>query len=463
MKRLVIREHTVIVRASDGGTALAPGGQERLEHSLFDRLKRFDHSERDEVDRIFAWGDGAAKTQQWVGVVQVPGLQVEILPKVDALDGEDGERGRDAARRNLLYMLGVAGDVPVRSRDVARLASRRAPLSETLAAIFADRLVAELLRGPERTYVNREETLRGFKGKLLVAEQALHNAAHRERFICRYDELSEDTPMNQVFRAACRVLLDATHTPATQDILRHALLLLDGVSDVTVHDATFDRVAMTRQNERFADVFGFCRLILRGRAPTAEAGEARSFSLLFDMNQVFERFVAGFLRRRVMPRLAGHELFPQARRRGRHLMQLGGHGALPLKPDLLIEAPGGARLVMDTKWKRLSGSGRRGGVAGADLYQLFAYTRRYGCKRSVLLYPRAPGAMERDFDVLDPTGAHSGEQVCVRFVNLHRNLHLESEREALANELMRIVADGLQVGAAENDLPGRPAPEASVG
>ena len=120
------------------------------------------------------------------------------------------------ARSNLLYMLSVAGQVPVRERDVARLASRKASLSETLAAIFADRLRRELLRGPERAYIRREENLRQFKGKLLIAQQALHNAAHRERFFCRFDEFSEDTLMNRIFRAACQVLLDATHTPSTQ-------------------------------------------------------------------------------------------------------------------------------------------------------------------------------------------------------------------------------------------------------
>ena len=145
-------------------------------------------------------------------------------------------------------MLAVAGDVPVRSRDVARLASRQAPLSETLAAIFADRLLGELLRGPERAYLQREENLRRFKGKLLISQQTLKNAAHRERFFCRFDEFCDDTVMNRIFRAACRVLLETTRTPSTQDLLRHCLLVLDQVEDVVIHDELFDRVTLTRQS-----------------------------------------------------------------------------------------------------------------------------------------------------------------------------------------------------------------------
>ncbi|MCK5798402.1 MAG: hypothetical protein KAI47_14525, partial [Deltaproteobacteria bacterium] len=307
-----------------------------------------------------------------------------------------------------------------------------------------DRLRRELLRGPERAYLHREENLRRFKGKLLIAEQALHNAAHRERFFCRFEEFCDDTLMNRIFRTACRVLLDSTRSPSTQDLLRNCLLLLERVEDVFIHDELFGQVTINRQNERFADVFRFCWMILQGQSPTVRAGRTRSFSLLFDMNRVFEGFVAAFLRQRVMPQLTGYQLFPQARRRQRHLMTCDGRGVLPLRPDLLIEAPDGRRLVLDTKWKRLSEGRARGGVGTADLYQLYAYTRRYGCARSVLLYPHAPGVVPRDFDVMDRFGEQSGEQVCVRFVNLHRDLHAESERQALANELTQIVEAGFE-------------------
>ena len=444
MRRLVIREHARVVRWSQDGAAPKRDAQVCLEHRLYDRLRRFDQRQREEVDRVFSWGDGSARAQQWVGVIQVPGLQVEVLPKVDAGGSDEAEAETHEARRNLLYMLAVAGDVPVRSREIARLSSRKAPLSETLAAIFADRLLGELLRGPERAYVQREENLRRFKGKLLIGEQSRRNPAHRERFFCRFEEFLDDTLMNRIFRAACRVLLDSTRTPSTQDALRHCLLLLDQVEDVAIHDQLFDQVALTRQNERFADVFRFCRLILQGRSPTVRAGDTRSFSLLFDMNHVFERFVASFLQSRVMPRFADYELFPQARRRQRHLMTCESRGVLPLRPDLLIEASDGRRLVMDTKWKRLSEGRARGGVGSSDLYQLHAYTARYGCLRSVLLYPLASGLVPRDFDVINSEGKRSGEQVSVRFVDLHRDLHLESERKALADELTGLIEEGFE-------------------
>lgn len=451
MKRLVVTEHTRIERRAEhlpGDTALA-----YLAGHHYDRLRAFDRSNREAADRVFEWSDGFARTTQWVGVVQVPGVQIEILPKIDALAGATGRSETDPgaataqfeARRNLLYMLALSGDVPVRSRDVARLAVRQAPLSETLAAIFADRLRQELLRGPERAYLEQEANLRRFKGKLLVPRQTLHNAAHRERFYCRYDEFSDDTLMNRVFRASCRVLLGATRTPATQDTLRQCLLLLDGVGDTEVQPADFDRIAINRQNERFEDVLRFCRLLLAGRTPTVEAGGTRTFSLLFDMNKVFERFVAAFLRRYVIPRLVGVELFPQAAHHQRHLMACEGTGVLRLKPDLLVHGPAGRRLVMDTKWKLLAPGRRgRGGVGEGDLYQLYAYARRYGCQGSVLLYPFTAGLEPRDFQVLDAAGER-GERVAIRQVRLHRNLHLEAERAALADELETIVREGLQL------------------
>ena len=80
MKRLVVNEHTRIERGQEPWPR-SPG-RAFLDDRLYDRLRTFDRTNRESRDRVFDWSDGYARTTQWVGVVQVPGVQIEILPKI---------------------------------------------------------------------------------------------------------------------------------------------------------------------------------------------------------------------------------------------------------------------------------------------------------------------------------------------------------------------------------------------
>lgn len=396
---------------------------------LFERLRRFDERHARADGGAFTWYAHHAKAGQWVGVVQAGDVQLEVLPKIDDVSSDA------QSRRNLLTMLAFSGDVPIRARDIASLTSRSAGLCDALARLFGERLVTELLRGADRAYVSRRENLTRFRGKLAVRAHVIRNAVHRERFVCDFDELVADTPMNRLFRAACRRLLSSARDPATQDSLRRGLLLLDEVDDVVVTRGLLDRVVVTRQNERFAELVELARMIFESEAPTPEVGERATFALLFDMNVVFERFVAGFVRRSVLPLLPGWRLHLHAKGRRRHLFQSDGRGLLRLEPDLLLEGPGGELVVVDTKWKRLSPGRETATMARADLYQLYAYSRRYEAARSVLLYPHVEGLRDRSLRVLTGHPTKSGATVEARYVRMHRELGSRVEHARLAVEL----------------------------
>lgn len=419
-----------------------------LEERLYERLYKLEQRLSPEHGEIFRWQRHHAQPTQWVGVIQMPGLQLEIVPKIDAGGPED--ETVEEARHNLLYMLSVAGYVPIRFRETASLVTRKAPLGETLAAIFAQRLVAELLRGPERAYRTQEENLRLFKGKLKTAPHLRQNAAHRARFFCAYDEFTSDTELNRVFKAACRLLTASMRMPKTLEQLGHALLLLEDVQDVAVNAPLLDRVVISRRNVRFEELFVFCRMLLEGHAPGAASGGTRTYSLLFDMNAVFEKFVAAFLRKRVLPLLPGHRLVEQGKRQGKFLVRQEGRGVLHLKPDLTVIAPDGARLVIDTKWKRMQSEREDGRlrIGNADLYQLYAYADRFDARRSLLLYPKLPQSREQDFELVDSLENQTGRHLGVRFVNLHRKLGSAAERQALAEELKTLIETGLAVAPA---------------
>ena len=448
MKRVILFEHGRLRRWARAGSPPADTPREAFVGArLYERLRRFDRLQERHGESVFTWYADSARAGQWVGVVQLPGLQIEVLPKVDSESSEEGTAVR-GARGNLLYMLALAGGVPFRVRDVARLASRSAPISEMLAALFAERLLRELLRGTVRSYQWREENLRRFKGKLLVKHQSARNPGRRERFVCRYEEFSADTPMNRAFKAACRLLLDVSRTPSTQDTLRHCLLVLDPVQHRLPSTEELRRVVVDRRNNRFEDVFQFCQLVLEGLTPTVETGGRRSFSLLFDMNKVFEGFVATFLRQIVVPRIEGCRLLAQARTDRRHLLRSeSGDRLLLLRPDLLLVRRDLERLVVDTKWKRTEKGPGLGGISASDLYQLHAYTHRYGCQRSVLLFPATSDSKSRDLEILDETGRCSGRQVLVGFADVRHNLGDRIVREQLADALEALVRRGLGLGA----------------
>ena len=442
MKRLVISEHGRIWKGAGNGEEVSV---ERvwLDDRRYNLLQRFDRVYARGGQNIFTWYADHVKAMQWVGVIQLGQVQIEILPKIDDQDSPGNHLGQ--ARQNLLYMLAVAGDIPVRLRDIARLTVRKAPLNETLSGIFARHLLAELLRGSERAYIAREKNLRTFRGRLIINRHVLHNGGHRERFYCRYDEFSDDTVMNRVFKATCKILLTTTTTPATQDSLRHCMLMLDGVRDELITANHFKQVQFTRQNDRFLEIFNFCRLIHSGLSPNASSGGERTYSLLFDMNAVFERFIAAFIKKQVMKRLPGHEIFPQAKHNRLYLMESStGKGILQMAPDILIRDPAGKHLVIDTKWKRLkpTNTGNQGNVSSGDLYQLYAYTHRYDCHQSFLLYPQVPGVVAQDYHLFDRHDQLTDSKVGVRLVNLHRNLHSEQERVALADELEDFILAG---------------------
>jgi|OM-RGC.v1.014177971 McrBC 5-methylcytosine restriction system component len=198
MKRVTLRERGRIHRLRPGRTPGEDGPDACwLEARVFDRLLAYDRSRGD--GSIFDWRVDEARAGQWVGVVQVPGLLLELLPKIDST-GDDLEDGITLARDNLLVMLGEAGDVPLRSRDLADLGTRKAPLHETLITLFARRLRFELLRGADRGYVGEVDDLRLMRGKLVIGRHVARNAARRERFTCAFDEFTTNTELSRVLK-----------------------------------------------------------------------------------------------------------------------------------------------------------------------------------------------------------------------------------------------------------------------
>ncbi|HEX05639.1 MAG TPA: hypothetical protein ENH10_10890, partial [Bacteroidetes bacterium] len=180
------------------------------------------------------------------------------------------------------------------------------------------------------------------------------------------------------------------------------------------------------------------------------SGHTRTFSLLFDMNQVFEGYVTQLYRE--IGLLHGLRVVAQGEGQGEHLLyahsDLKKGGRRPhLKPDILLRGREFTKndppvAVLDTKWKLTA----LGEESVTDLYQLYAYAGQFGAPQNVLLYPwqgisNGQRIETKNLGFLHQHGLNgqpSTQSVISARLNVNRKLFDPIEREIVKRELFML-------------------------
>jgi 5-methylcytosine-specific restriction enzyme subunit McrC len=380
--------------------------------------------------------------------VRLRNRTIQILPKTYRLSAtaDEKERAKEATR-NLLYMLESAGHLPVREHAQAPLLRFGDDWFEILTRLFASHLLEDWQRGAYRTYHTIEDGLPVLKGKWLISEQLKH-PTRRHVFSVAYDEFTADNRLNRVFRFAVEKLWQLTRDSGNRQRLGKLRQWMDEVTllpHVTAADA--NPAQLTRLNERFRPLLNLARLFLEGGTLQMTAGDVSSFAFVFDMNQLFEAFIASVIHRHRSDifddQLADCELLIQSRGATLFLAQRGATKVFQTRPDLTFRRnQSDFPLLIDMKYKRLDKNDLKLGVSQGDFYQMHAYSHRYECPRVVLLYPQMEGVQEplRAFFPL-----HSGTKAIeAATVDLRLDIRNRQCRQSLVNELKTILKGGTQ-------------------
>lgn len=383
-------------------------------------------------------GKRAILAFQHVGVVRLGNRTIQVLPKIyKARDGESEEVRTREATANLLRMLAYAGDLPIREHELAPLMRQTDNWFEVLTRLFATHLREEWQRGAYRNYQSIEEISPVIKGKWRIHEH-LKRPERRHVFPVAYDEFTADNQLNRTFRFVVERLWKLTRDYDNRQILGELRQWLEEVTlvpNLTGRDA--NPVQLTRLNERYRPLLGLARVFLDGGALQMAAGDLSTFAFVFDMNSLFEKFVAGFVQRHASEILSRElktcEFLPQSRGASRYLAKRDDRTVFQTKPDIAFRNELQFPLLVDTKYKRLDERERKLGVSQADFYQMHAYAHRYACTRVLLLYPQIAGASGPvracfKLEECDHTVEVSSIDLCV---DLSRN----SERQKLIEEL----------------------------
>jgi 5-methylcytosine-specific restriction enzyme subunit McrC len=383
------------------------------------------------------------RAAQHVGVFRLGNRTVQVLPKIyQSGEATDARQRAREATRNLLHMLQIADEVPVREQGLASLLRRDMDWFEILTRLFATHLREEWQRGASRGYLLVEDDLPTLKGKWRITEQ-IRRPARDHQFAVAYDEFTADIPLNRVFRFVVERLWGVTRDGENRQALGELRQWLDEVTLLpAVPASAASPPLLTRLNRRLEPLLNLARLFLEGGVMQMAAGDLSAFAFVFDMNRVFEASLVNFVRRHrkaiLPPDLWDCDLLPQARGASLCLARVGGKPVFRLKPDLALRSGHTFPLIMDAKYKGLEPDVSGAGVAQGDLNQMFAYAHRYDCPRVLMLYPQTAdmaSAFRQEFS-LEGT---NGKTVMVATVDIRLDLGSSHGRGEVIERLRQVV------------------------
>ncbi len=332
--------------------------------------------------KAFFWEHRSVKFAQYCGVISLGKLTLEILPKIYGKETEPG-----ACRKALIKMLVKARRLKAQRGGTANIALQKHALLDVFVLHFCDQLHAELMQGMIRHYVERNENITVLRGRLRVEQQFKHNLAHKERLYCQYDELSADNTHNQVIKYVLRLMMKISTGVMMRKQLTELLMRFDAITNVKADLPMIDSLAFNRSSCRYKAIFKQCRWFLQGLHPDVLVGHDSCLTLLFDMNKLFESYVASVFRKLAWKEgLRLREQGPQKYmvRRDDRNEQL-----FLMKPDMVfLDTDNRFVAIADAKWKMLDDREKKLGISQADLYQMAGYAMRYGVDRLALIYPK---------------------------------------------------------------------------
>ena len=316
------------------------------------------------------------QARNYVGVLQTKsGLTIEILPKI--ADKNDAERSKAV----FIKMLRMLKNFPFKSSNLASLKTQNLPLLEIFISMFLCELEALVKKGIKSDYVALEENLNFLKGKLNIKEQIKKNSIHKERFYVGYSEFLSDIKINRIIKTTLKFLYKKSNSSKNQQKIREFLFMFDEVSTCDDYKNFFEKLVINRQVKHYEQTLLWCKIFILGNSFTPHKGDDLAFALLFDMNALFESYVGNFIKKKHMGTILQHS--------EKHLIEA--PKSFKLKPDIFLEG----EFIADTKWKiirqDINESEKKYKISQADLYQLYAYGKKYECGKLYLIYPKIDG------------------------------------------------------------------------
>ncbi|WP_455391134.1 McrC family protein [Frisingicoccus sp.] len=363
-------------------------GYTSLPCDTFEALEEFVLSNSNkEVDALELMGLSARKgigkiitARNYVGVITMEdGTTIEILPKIHSKEESTEVR----TKKLLVDMLKTLKKFPFKSLQTTNVNAEKMDIFEVFIRMFIDEVFGIVKRGIKSSYETVQSNEKVFKGKMKFDGQIKYNYAHKERCFVEFDEFNVNRPENKILKVTLQYLYKKSHSSKNKNDIKTLLNSFTEVNTSTDYETDFSKIVPDRNMKDYSAALMWSEVFLKGKSFTSFAGSKIAFALLFPMEALFESYIAKQLKKELD--LSCFSI--SAQDRTYHLFDEPTRKFL-MKPDIVIRnKETKAVYILDTKWKVLSNDKSNYGISQSDMYQMYAYQKKYSAKNVTLIYP----------------------------------------------------------------------------
>jgi len=316
------------------------------------------------------------KFRNYVGVIKVGDLSIEVLPKSDQHIEDFG-----VWRKVLLEMLSISLQVNAKTTSKANIELRRHSILETYIWHFLQETESIFREGLVKQYRTDEGNQLALRGKLQIHQQVTRNLVHAERFFVAHQVYDRNNIFNAILQQTLQCILTLEVSDDIIGSCKDLLLFFPECKPVNVTEKVFQRLAYGRKTERYKNAIELARVILLNYHPDLKGGRNNILAIMFDMNQLWESYIYYSLKRSA--RFFNIPVVVKGQCK-RVFWRHPEHYDLRLKPDIILRSENESNskvVVIDAKWKY------RSDTSIVDVRQMYAYGKYFLSDEVYLLYP----------------------------------------------------------------------------
>ena len=343
------------------------------------------------------------KFANYVGVIQIGNLAIEILPKADkiALTKENEKESYKKWQNVLLKMLAIASNLKLDSVSDSLLKKRYNSLLELYFDHYLKEVNFILRHGLVKKYRSDSSNVKALKGRINFARNIQENLIHQERFHTTHQRYDFEHLINQILLKGLSVLKQISNDESIISRVNKLRFTFPEIKEINIDQASFVKVNINRKTESYSKAIKIAKMLILNYSPDISKGKDDMLALLFDMNILWEKYIYKRLKQ-------GEDgTYSVDYQEGEKFWE-----SRVIRPDLVIRKDN-ETIIMDTKW-RLAEPNK---PSDKELKQMYAYNIYWGARKCVLLYPKVGDKKEEDFGIFHK-GIEGGHFCKVGFVDV---------------------------------------------